>query len=106
MGQTEFYAPVRISRPAEAAYHQHGRIMPYVMRQLLDDIRPTPPAGDVSTITSRGRQPRLAAVQFVERGSPGVTRHEHGTTLPPRAWDHLVPDPCRPTVMVVDRPDG
>ena len=35
-----------------------------------------------------------------------VTRHPHGTTLPPRAWDHLVPHSCRPTVMLADQRGG
>ncbi len=33
----EFDADVRIDTPAEAAYYRHGGILPYVLRQLLDD---------------------------------------------------------------------
>ena len=32
----EFNATVRIDTPAEAAYYQHGGILPYVLRQLLE----------------------------------------------------------------------
>jgi hypothetical protein len=35
-----------------------------------------------------------------------VTRHRHGTTLPPRAWDHLVPHSCWPRMMLTDRCGG
>ncbi|HXE77766.1 MAG TPA: aconitate hydratase [Rhodanobacter sp.] len=34
---TEFEADVRIDTPAEAAYYRHGGILPYVLRQLLED---------------------------------------------------------------------
>ncbi len=34
---TEFDADVRIDTPAEAAYYRHGGILPYVLRQLLED---------------------------------------------------------------------
>jgi aconitate hydratase len=36
-GGTVFDAVVRVDTPAEAAYYRHGGIMPYVLRQLLDD---------------------------------------------------------------------
>ena len=39
-GGTAFDAVVRVDTPAEAAYYRHGGIMPYVLRQLLDDSRP------------------------------------------------------------------
>ncbi|MDA8357801.1 MAG: aconitate hydratase [Actinomycetota bacterium] len=41
-GPIAFDAVVRIDTPAEAAYYRHGGIMPYVLRQLLDDSRPVP----------------------------------------------------------------
>ncbi len=34
----EFDADVRIDTPAEAAYFRHGGILPYMLRQLLDDV--------------------------------------------------------------------
>ncbi|MBN8713880.1 MAG: aconitate hydratase [Xanthomonadales bacterium] len=34
---TEFEVDVRIDTPAEAAYYRHGGILPYVLRQLLED---------------------------------------------------------------------
>jgi aconitate hydratase len=36
-GATAFDAVVRVDTPAEAAYYRHGGIMPYVLRQLLDE---------------------------------------------------------------------
>jgi len=39
-GGTVFDAVVRVDTPAEAAYYRHGGIMPYVLRQLLNDSRP------------------------------------------------------------------
>jgi aconitate hydratase len=35
-GDTEFTARVRIDTPKEVEYYQHGGILPYVLRQLLD----------------------------------------------------------------------
>ncbi len=36
-GTRELTALVRIDTPAEEAYFRHGGILPYVLRQLLDD---------------------------------------------------------------------
>ncbi|MGH9029154.1 MAG: aconitate hydratase, partial [Acidimicrobiales bacterium] len=36
-GVSAFDAVVRVDTPAEAAYYRHGGILPYVLRQLLDD---------------------------------------------------------------------
>ncbi len=38
----EFEADVRIDTPAEAGYYRHGGILPYVLRQLLDDAPMAP----------------------------------------------------------------
>lgn len=35
--ETEFVANVRIDTPVEADYYRHGGILPYMLRQLLDD---------------------------------------------------------------------
>jgi len=43
-GEVVFDAVVRVDTPAEAAYYRHGGILPYVLRQLLDDGRPSPHA--------------------------------------------------------------
>jgi aconitate hydratase len=41
VGGAEFDAVVRIDTPAEAAYYRHGGILPYVLRQLLDQDVPS-----------------------------------------------------------------
>jgi len=38
-GTKQFEATVRIDTPAEAAYYRHGGILPYVLRDMLDDTR-------------------------------------------------------------------
>ena len=35
-GEVSFQAVVRLDTPQEARYYQHGGILPYVLRQLLD----------------------------------------------------------------------
>ena len=40
-GSAEFDAVVRTDSPAEAAYYRHGGILPYVLRQLLDQETPS-----------------------------------------------------------------
>jgi len=59
----------------------------------------------VDPVSDRTRSARIDSTarlsgspsQWTEPGPHAVTRHLHGTTLPPRAWDHLVPHSCRPT---------
>ena len=68
----------------------------------------------VDPVSDRTRSARIDSTarlsgspsQWTEPGPHAVTRHLHGTTLPPRAWDHLVPHSCRPTVMLSDRRGG
>ena len=38
-GDTEFTARVRIDTPKEVEYYQHGGILPFVLRQLLEKAR-------------------------------------------------------------------